>query len=189
MLLEKDRIGQVIRKIPYKGYFQTQIDYIHLCKDCGTKLYKTKREELHSLGRCNTCARKHLRSTTCKFNEKGEKLCNTCLRFLPIENFNKSKLNKNRYSTCSRCSVLKRFEITAIEYETLFKEQNSACAICKQPPSDLLKGKIKYLSVDHNHTTGVVRGLLCQKCNQGLGMFKDNIENFKEAIKYLEHYK
>ena len=42
------------------------------------------------------------------------------------------------------------------------------------------------LVVDHCHKTGKIRGLICDSCNVGLGRFKDNIDNLKNAIKYLE---
>lgn len=47
--------------------------------------------------------------------------------------------------------------------------------------------KKEELVIDHNHQTGKVRGLLCANCNNGLGFFMDNIENLKEAIRYLEN--
>ena len=56
-------------------------------------------------------------------------------------------------------------------------EQEKRCVICKRNV---------ILRVDHCHTTGKVRGLLCHNCNTGLGQFKDNIDNLKMAIKYLE---
>jgi hypothetical protein len=78
----------------------------------------------------------------------------------------------------------KNYGITIEDYNRMFEEQNGTCAICKQ------EGIIKKgtLCVDHCHTTGVVRGLLCHSCNVGLGHFLDNKETMKTAIKYLEKY-
>ena len=65
------------------------------------------------------------------------------------------------------------------KYEEMFAKQNGLCAICKQKSGE------KYLSIDHNHETGEIRGLLCKKCNMGLGMFRDSVLILTEAIKYL----
>ena len=62
------------------------------------------------------------------------------------------------------------------------EKQNYCCAICKTH-SDLLP---RNLAVDHCHTTGKVRGLLCTNCNIGLGMLKDSSEILNLAIKYLK---
>jgi hypothetical protein len=66
------------------------------------------------------------------------------------------------------------------DYNKILKNQNNKCLICN---SYLLN--IKYC-VDHNHKTKEIRGILCSSCNQGLGQFKDNIENLLNAAKYLK---
>lgn len=65
------------------------------------------------------------------------------------------------------------------------EEQHYNCAICNSK----LEDKGHNTQIDHCHTTGKVRDILCQHCNRGLGSFKDSIENLKIAIKYLEKYK
>jgi len=72
-------------------------------------------------------------------------------------------------------------EIGEEEYNNLLKLQNNSCDICKLPNDKLV--------VDHCHTTGKIRGLLCTQCNSGLGMFRDNIPNILEAINYLNKNK
>jgi len=47
---------------------------------------------------------------------------------------------------------------------------------------------LKNIHVDHNHTTGIVRGILCSKCNQGIGLFMENKNILKSAIEYLEKH-
>lgn len=76
----------------------------------------------------------------------------------------------------------KRQGLDSKTWVALKQYQNYKCAICKQPES--LKNR--QLCVDHCHTTGVVRGLLCSKCNQGLGMFKDSISYLQNAVIYLQ---
>lgn len=72
--------------------------------------------------------------------------------------------------------------ITARDYDLLFAAQQGKCAICHQPQLT------KALAVDHNHTTGKVRALLCNGCNTGLGSFKENRLALSNAIAYLDFY-
>ena len=73
------------------------------------------------------------------------------------------------------------------EYNKMLEIQNNVCAICLKPESYKgSNGKIKRLSVDHNHENGKVRGLICFCCNTGLGNFKDNQQTMLNAIKYLQ---
>src|SRR6058998_3423009 len=69
-----------------------------------------------------------------------------------------------------RKEVLKRHNITEEQYNVLLTAQNGCCAICEHPP------KKKRLAIDHDHKTGSNRGLLCWKCNLGLGMWNDSAE-------------
>lgn len=74
------------------------------------------------------------------------------------------------------------------QYENMFKSQEGSCALC-QTPLKLHKGiehGTEVAVVDHCHTTGQVRGLLCKNCNTALGLFKDNKDVLKKAFKYLE---
>jgi len=81
----------------------------------------------------------------------------------------------------------KSYGITLVEYEVLLQNQEGKCAICKNPERTMDKdGGPRRMPVDHDHNTGVVRGLLCTPCNRALGMFKDNVEVLKAAIAYIE---
>ena len=82
--------------------------------------------------------------------------------------------------------ILRKNYGTTLEWyrEQLFK-QNNVCAICKQQETAVIKGKVISMSVDHCHKTGKARGLLCLKCNQGLGFFRDSEDILKSAISYL----
>lgn len=75
------------------------------------------------------------------------------------------------------------FGITKEQYLQMLADQNGACAICKVKPAENASRK---MHVDHNHTTGEIRGLLCRGCNHGLGHFGDSITIIKNAACYLE---
>ena len=81
----------------------------------------------------------------------------------------------------------RKFGITTQEYEALFVAQNGKCACCGEVEVALgnYSRLVKGLAVDHNHTTGKVRGLLCQRCNIGIGhLSTPNL--LKAALKYLQ---
>lgn len=75
-------------------------------------------------------------------------------------------------------NLLRYFGIGIQEYNKLHASQGGCCAICKK--------KLETLSVDHDHTTGAIRGLLCPQCNFGIGNFLNDIGLLKSAIAYLE---
>lgn len=76
---------------------------------------------------------------------------------------------------------LKRKGLTLDDYNRVVQEHSDVCDICGGPPD----GRWSTFTLDHCHNTGVLRGLLCSKCNRGLGFFKDNPELLKRAIQYL----
>lgn len=85
---------------------------------------------------------------------------------------------------------LQRFYgLTLAEYEAMFAAQGGLCAICQRPETMTQKGKLKALSVDHDHETGAVRGLLCSACNRALGFLGDDLHRVSEAAAYLARHK
>jgi DNA-directed RNA polymerase subunit RPC12/RpoP len=79
---------------------------------------------------------------------------------------------------------LRRRNFTAEAFEAALVMQGYQCAICK---ADLADAPRKLLHADHCHATGRPRGVLCPKCNVGLGSFMDSVENLRRAIAYLEN--
>lgn len=83
-------------------------------------------------------------------------------------------------------SIKSRYGLTREQYEALLKKQNNVCAICLGEGDLRNTGEIIRLHVDHCHDTGKVRGLLCFRCNSGIGKFKDNVASLERAINYLK---
>lgn len=79
----------------------------------------------------------------------------------------------------------KNYGISLSDYDEMFVNQNGSCAICLTHISNINHKHKKHLCVDHCHDSGDVRGLLCDSCNRGLGLFKDSKEILERAIKYL----
>lgn len=76
------------------------------------------------------------------------------------------------------------YNITLEQYNQMSIDQNHKCKICNKPETQNPKGS-NALAVDHCHTTGKVRGLLCSRCNLLLGKAEDSIPVLEEAINYL----
>lgn len=135
----------------------------------------------------------------------GSKFCPTCklvhVKAQLVENQRKFRLenptyyrDKNRalreadptkVSAYQRNRQLKvSYGITQDDYEKILKKQRGKCAICRLTGSGQA-GK-NYLCVDHDHKTGKIRGLLCHKCNRGIGLLGDSIKNAVAALSYLK---
>ena len=128
--------------------------------------------------------------------------CKTCETKRPVEDFYKHSQSKDgRMATCKFChndKVKARYNplvrksrklkynygITLEDYNNKLKEQDNVCAICK---SDKPGGNGDFY-VDHNHTTGQVRGLLCHWCNFMIGQSKESPEILSAGIDYLKKW-
>lgn len=91
---------------------------------------------------------------------------------------------KKRYPNYSRLSTLKKHGLTMDEFGAMIEQNNNSCWICSTPFKNIIDAKI-----DHCHTTGKVRGLLCSHCNTALGLVKDNTGILKNMIHYLTNTK
>ena len=91
---------------------------------------------------------------------------------------NNPELMRHRWK---KAELMRQYGITMEQYNDIYNQQEGCCAICGIHQNDL-----KYtLHVDHDHTTGMVRGLLCKKCNTGIGQFSDSSDLLKLALNYL----
>ena len=139
--------------------------------------------------------------------EEGDKTreCRTCKEVKPDKSFHiKTPLSNNTGildRTCNECNRIKNREQTKRRKESVKPPNDYSCPICKRNQEEILNHTIvvdkdtherverrykKVWVVDHNHSTGKFRGIICNPCNIKLGQFQDDINNFKNAIKYLE---
>lgn len=83
-----------------------------------------------------------------------------------------------------RTALKASYGLTPEDYDKMFKLQRGRCSICRS--SDPGQSGKKFLCIDHDHKTGRVRGLLCHRCNRGLGLLGDNLKNILATVKYLK---
>ena len=132
--------------------------------------------------------------------KRGRSFCPKCQTEKPLEAFNKdrhtafgvaiycrecsNRKSGQRYSAHKDSHRDKRlqndFGLTAAEYERILAQQGNVCAICGEGASETRR-----FAVDHCHKTKRIRGLLCDRCNCGLGNFKDRVELLEFAAQYL----
>jgi hypothetical protein len=84
----------------------------------------------------------------------------------------------DKYGSKRSYTLFLRYGITEEDYDEMSSSQNGKCAICEKDP--------KRLVVDHCHSTGRVRGLLCDPCNAILGKWEDDSRIARRAAAYLE---
>ena len=115
---------------------------------------------------------------------------NTLHKYCSIEcrtkwHYSKWKSNGGFRNKEKRKSYYLKFTygISLDQFNSLLTKQNNCCAICNRVSPTGYNWH-----VDHCHKTGRIRGILCSKCNQGLGMFEENIISIKKAIEYLDNF-
>lgn len=143
-------------------------------------------------------------------NNMDAKFCNSCKEVKPLADFAVQKSHRvgSPVSVCTPCRVeknrkrrqenpehvanierrskfKKQYGITLDDYNNMLDKQSGGCGICGSETAGV---RTKYFSVDHCHSTGKVRGLLCMKCNRGLGLFNDNTERLLKAVNYLKEF-
>lgn len=134
------------------------------------------------LNTCRECKIEQVKSWCSDNKEKCNGYRKKYIENNPEENrAAKQKWADNNRPKISNKRLKHSFGITLSDYEAILDAQNYRCAICGT--TECATGK--NFAVDHNHTTGQVRGLLCKKCNTGLGLFGDSPETIEAAYGYL----
>jgi hypothetical protein len=98
---------------------------------------------------------------------------------MPTEAIKKSKRNNAR--DCRTYALKTLYGLTNEGYDRLFEGQSGRCALCGRHQSEFKRR----LSVDHDHETGQVRGLLCLSCNRSIGNLGDNYDSLLRVLEYL----
>jgi hypothetical protein len=117
-------------------------------------------------------------------NKKSRRIqtCQRCYNSIRATNWQRNNVEKHRYN-----QIKSVYGLEEADYKNLILLQNNLCAICNKPEVAVSKkGKVKNLAIDHCHTTGKIRGLLCQKCNTALGKLQEDKEILRKMIAYLE---
>ena len=167
-------------------------DFMRRCTKCNQEFPETleyfKKDKRYKNGLtswCRNCLKDyntlHKRNGRNKNEESKEKARKYAREY--------RRKNKDLYRSSRMKSA---FGITLEDYNKMFGEQRGLCAICGLPESHKNMYGLKGLSIDHNHNTGKVRGLLCNNCNLAVGQLrvdKFGILNLEMAIKYLKLHK
>lgn len=126
------------------------------------------------------------------FKDGYDTLCRSCNRSRVKEwrkkNPDKRAVQQQREGKkdyCHNKHLKHQYGITHQDWQDMFEEQRGCCAICQRHQSEFKKR----LFVDHDHTTGKIRQLLCFGCNSILGYAFENTQTLEKAIAYLEKHK
>jgi hypothetical protein len=141
-----------------------------------SEFYHQKRNADGYKTECKTCAYEQHKT----YRENGGR---------EIERANAHKRRAENPDADKNRHYIRKYGISAEQYNELLELQNGVCKLCKQPEhirSTSASNPVKRLAVDHDHNTGKVRGLLCHNCNVMLGQYekwKDRFPIFEEYIK------
>lgn len=174
------------------GGFKKVTEYFNTCPVCQRTRYFNSRGGLLKSNRenkpCISCTNSIKNGGKgAVFNDSGKRKCFQCEEFKNIEEFYGGTglcipcSNKRSLSYGREVYRYSRHGLTKDQFNQMLENQAHKCLICE---TDIDKTS----HIDHCHGTGKIRGILCGKCNKGLGQFEDNIELMKKAIKYLEIY-
>lgn len=107
---------------------------------------------------------------------------------IDIDEEDETKTRRQKYARAWQLE--RKYKISVKRYDELLDEQGGVCAMCREPETFVNKktGKLQDLCVDHNHTTGEPRGLLCVRCNRGLGYLRDDPALLRAGVVYLKKY-
>lgn len=135
---------------------------------------------------CNVCKTEKPLSSFGLQKGRPRHLCTDCKNKQSREYYLENKERKAEWSKKYRLikkdqDLKKAYGITFKEYQQMLLDQKHSCKICGVHEKECNRS----LCVDHCHTTGKIRGLLCDTCNRGLGLLREDVEVLQKAIEYL----
>lgn len=117
------------------------------------------------------------------------KACRLCGCNKPLDNYYFRNETSRHSTRCKDCTIeaqrYKKLGVCNVRYDELLVSQKGACAICE---CKLNSNRNTKFAVDHDHKTGVVRGLLCSNCNTALGLMKDSDVRLLAAVAYIRRH-
>ncbi|WP_189056144.1 endonuclease domain-containing protein [Longimycelium tulufanense] len=119
-----------------------------------------------------------------------QRRCARCLEDKPLAEFVRDAGRPGgAWSYCRTChrdyQRQRRHHLTDTEIRDFYASHGHDCRICGTPEKETAHGR---LVIDHDHATGLIRGLLCDLCNKALGMIRDDVVILKSALAYLEQH-
>jgi len=142
---------------------------------------------------CNKCNENKKDDEFRIYQSKGKTyIRNVCKKCLIIQRKEWRKNNPEVWNKQnSRHSLKRRYNLSENDFIKLKIKQNNKCGICQNEETafDPRWKKTRNLSVDHDHKTGKVRGLLCTRCNTAIGLLKEDVNLFQQSINYLNGVK
>ena len=131
---------------------------------------------------CRSCGADYERAYRKKNREKINAQSRAWRRRNPKQHLSATmRWRSKNPDSCRKAQIKRVYGLSVKEYNTMVGTQLGRCAICDKVPSRFV--------VDHCHETDRVRGLLCDDCNLGVGLFGDSPATLSNATKYLEHYR
>lgn len=153
------------------------------CESCGAEFQPYRSSQIHCTRRCR---------------DNGPGATATRRAYLARPEVKERMLARRRVSTAPDPEIvrlynlrgaMKRYGVTLDWFMAKLETQGGACIVCGYiPPPGGTKSAAR-LHVDHDHETGAVRDLLCTRCNQGLGYFRDNPDLLRAAADYIERHR
>ena len=111
------------------------------------------------------------------------------VRCRPCNRLHRSVSAERRSQYGSEWQRSKKYGMEPGEFDVYWIAQRGQCWICERSMRKPLKQRgqpLDVVAIDHDHSTGRMRGLLCNACNKGIGLLRDDVRILKNAIKYLE---